>query len=66
MRLALKTTSYAIVHLCVATIVAYSLTGNMAIALSIGIIEPAVQTIIFAMHDWLWEHKPAYATVTSH
>lgn len=56
-RLALKTLSYGILHLTVATGVAYALTGNLAIALSIGLIEPFVQTFVFAIHDWVWEGK---------
>jgi len=59
MRLVYKTISYGAIHLCVATAVAYALTGNLAIALSIGIIEPIVQTGVFALHDWVWEKKPS-------
>ena len=57
MRLMLKTTTYGLMHLCIATAVAYAITGNLAMALSIGIIEPFVQTFAFAGHDWLWEKK---------
>lgn len=60
MRLALKTTSYGITHIAVATGVAYAITGNLAMALGIGLIEPIVQTGIFAFHEYLWERdKPA-------
>ena len=55
MRLILKTTSYGALHFIVATSVAYALTGNLAIALGIGIIEPLVQTIVFAFHERAWE-----------
>jgi uncharacterized membrane protein len=57
MRLFLKTISYGAVHLIVATSVAYALTENLAIALGIGIIEPVIQTGVFALHDYLWESK---------
>ncbi len=56
-RLALKTTSYGITHFFVATAVAYAITGNLAMAVGIGLIEPLVQTVVFAVHDWLWERK---------
>lgn len=66
MRLVLKTTSYGITHIIVATAVAYAITGNLAMALGIGLIEPIVQTGVFALHDYLWErnkqskNEPAY------
>lgn len=66
MRLVLKTTSYGITHVVVATAVAYAITGNIAMALGIGLIEPIVQTGVFALHDYLWErnknpiNEPAY------
>lgn len=58
MRLALKTLSYASLHVCVASSVAFILTGNWRAALGIGLLEPLVQTFVFPMHDWLWERKP--------
>ncbi|GAB5467884.1 MAG: hypothetical protein Kilf2KO_09140 [Rhodospirillales bacterium] len=65
-----KTASYAVMHLCVAVAVAYALTGNLVIALSIGLIEPAVQTIFFALHERVWDRKaktapPAPLAVTA-
>jgi uncharacterized membrane protein len=57
MRLLAKTTSYGFLHMIVAISVAYALTGNMIIALSIGLIEPFVQTIVFSMHEWAWERS---------
>ena len=55
MRLALKTGSYGIVHIAVATGVAYALTGDLAVALGIGLLEPIVQTAVFAIHERIWE-----------
>lgn len=57
MRLLYKTLSYAVVHVAVATTVAYVLTGNWLIAAGIGLIEPVVQTLVFPLHEWLWERK---------
>jgi len=50
----LKTMTYGIMHLTVAFLVAYALTGSVAIALSIGLIEPFVQTIFYNIHENLW------------
>lgn len=57
MRLAAKTFTYAILHVGVATAVAYALTGNLMVALGIGLIEPIVQTGVFALHEHVWERK---------
>ena len=56
-KLLLKTISYGITHLCVATAVAYVITGDIRMSLGIGLIEPIIQTGIFAIHDYLWEQK---------
>ena len=56
-RLVIKTFTYGVMHLFVSTSVSYLITEDIIISLSIGIIEPAVQTLMFAAHDYLWEHK---------
>lgn len=50
-----KTATYSVMHLTVAVTVAYALTGNLAIALGIGLIEPAVQTIAYTVHERAWD-----------
>lgn len=57
MRILAKTASYGVIHLIVATAVAYAITGNMAMALGIGMIEPIIQTGVFALHEKVWERK---------
>lgn len=57
MRLLTKTASYGLTHIVVATGVAYALTGNLAAALGIGLLEPIIQTGVFTVHEWLWEGK---------
>jgi len=58
-RPALKTFSYALMHLVVAMGVAFALTGSWAAALAIGLIEPAVQTIAYALHERAWAKADA-------
>ena len=65
MKLAMKTASYGIVHVTVATAVAYLLTGDIAVAVGIGLIEPIVQTGVFALHESLWERFPSSNAVTT-
>lgn len=49
-----KTLTYCLMHLTVAVAVAYALTRDWAIALSIGLIEPMVQTVCFFFHERAW------------
>jgi uncharacterized membrane protein len=53
-RPALKTLTYALMHLLVAMSVAFVLTGSWAAALAIGLIEPAVQTVAYTLHERAW------------
>lgn len=57
MRLAAKTASYGVVHICVAISVAYALTGELMLAVGIGLLEPIVQMAVFPLHDWVWERR---------
>ena len=58
MRLMMKTATYGIMHMVIAFSVAYALTGNWQLALSISLVEPFVQTFAFIVHETLWEKKP--------
>ncbi len=57
MRRIAKTSTYCILHIVVATLVAYALSGNWKVALGIGLIEPLVQTCVFYMHESAWESR---------
>lgn len=50
-----KTITYSMLHVTVAVTVAYVLSGSLAIALSIGLIEPMVQTCTFYFHERSWK-----------
>ncbi len=54
MRLALKTGSYSLMHLTVAIAVTYAITQNWRASLAVGLIEPAVQTVAYLIHDRIW------------
>ncbi len=54
-----KTATYCLMHFTVAIIVAYALTSDWRIALSVGIIEPLVQTVFFNMHERGWNKARA-------
>ena len=50
----IKTATYGAMHLIVAVAVAFALTGDQAIALGIGLLEPLVQTVFYNLHERAW------------
>lgn len=57
----LKTLSFAALHFGVAFTVAYALTGSVAVAAGIGLIEPVANTVAFYFHERAWqrvEYRP--------
>lgn len=58
MRSLVKTLTYSLTHLTVAVSVAYALTADWRIALGIGLVEPAVQTVAYAIHERVWTRIP--------
>lgn len=51
MRTAVKTGTYGVMHFLVAVAVAFALTGDWRVALAVGMVEPIVQTVAYALHD---------------
>ncbi|MGE0108200.1 MAG: DUF2061 domain-containing protein [Bdellovibrionales bacterium] len=49
-----KTISYAFMHMSLAILVAYALSGRWEVASAIGLIEPCVQTVAFFFHEQAW------------
>lgn len=56
---AMKTLTYGVMHFTVAVAVALALTHNWKVALTIGLVEPLVQTVFFAVHDRIWTRLEA-------
>ncbi|WOE33140.1 MULTISPECIES: DUF2061 domain-containing protein [unclassified Acinetobacter] len=52
-----KTFSYYIMHISVAMIVAYLVTGSWIIAATLSLLEPTVQAVAFFIHERIWERK---------
>ena len=46
-------------HFVVAVLVAYAITQNWRVALTVGVIEPLVQMVFFALHDRVWTAREA-------
>ncbi|ENU22510.1 hypothetical protein F993_02964 [Acinetobacter proteolyticus] len=51
-----KTLSYYIMHISVAMIVAYLITGNWLMAATLSLIEPTVQAFAFFFHEKVWNY----------
>lgn len=51
----MKTGSYYIVHICVAALVAYAVTGNLWASLTLSLLEPTVQAVAFFFHEKAWQ-----------
>ena len=50
-----KTGSYYLMHITVAALVAYAVTGNLWMALTLSLVEPTVQAVAFFFHEKAWE-----------
>lgn len=56
-RTLLKTISYYCVHITVAVAVAYAVTGDIWIAMTLSLLEPTVQMLFFFVHEKLWDYQ---------
>jgi uncharacterized membrane protein len=52
-----KTISFAIVHFSVAFTITYIMTGSLVIGGALALIEPAVNTVAFYIHEKLWSQS---------
>ena len=50
-----KTASYYVVHISVAAMVAYAVTGDVLMSLTLSLLEPTVQAVAFFFHEKGWE-----------
>lgn len=50
----IKTMTFALVHMTVAFTVVYLMTGNMLAGGAVALVEPACNTVAYAMHERLW------------
>ena len=52
-----KTGSYYVMHITVAALVGYAITGNLWMALTLSQVEPTVQACAFFLHEKAWERR---------
>jgi len=56
-----KTLSFAAVHFTVAFSVGYFMTGSVLVGGTIALVEPAVNTVAFYLHEQVWNRKQKLA-----
>ncbi|MDR2128381.1 MAG: DUF2061 domain-containing protein [Burkholderiaceae bacterium] len=54
-----KTASYYVMHIVVAALVAYAVTGQLWMALTLSLLEPTVQALAFFVHEKFWQRARA-------
>jgi uncharacterized membrane protein len=62
----LKTMSYGTMHMTIAILVAYALSGSWHVALAIGLVEPCIQTCAFFFHEKAWHRAEAKNKASDH
>jgi uncharacterized membrane protein len=56
MRALKKAVGFSLVHFAVGLAVAYALTGQMAVALSVALVEPSINAVLLFAHA-RWEER---------
>jgi uncharacterized membrane protein len=54
-----KTLSFAVVHFTIAFSVGYAFTGSVLAGGAVAVIEPALNTVAFFLHEKFWQHRSA-------
>jgi uncharacterized membrane protein len=52
-----KTMSFAAVHFTVAFTVAYLMTGSVLVGGAIALVEPAINTVAYHIHEMVWQRR---------
>jgi uncharacterized membrane protein len=60
-----KTGTFAVVHFTVAFSVAYLLTGSMAIAGALALLEPLANTVAYLLHERAWARFTAHSAASA-
>jgi len=55
-----KTATFAVIHFGVAFSVGYALTGSILVGSALALIEPAINTVAFHLHELWWKKFEAH------
>lgn len=54
-----KTGTYYVTHITVAALVAYAVTGDVAASVTLSLLEPTVQAVVYFFHERIWNSAGA-------
>lgn len=57
----MKTGSFAVLHFSVGFGVAYLISGSLPVAFGVALVEPAVNTVVFFLHERAWKRRETEA-----
>ena len=58
-----KTASYYVTHITVAATVAYAVTGDWLASVTLSLLEPTVQAVVYFFHERAWQKAEKSAAV---
>ena len=61
-----KTFTFAVMHFTVAFGVAYALTGDIVVGGAVALVEPAVNTVAYHLHERVWKRIRSRAAKGGH
>lgn len=61
-----KTMSFAVVHFTVAFTVGYLMSGSVLVGGAIALVEPAVNTVAYHVHELAWKRLHRAEAYTNH
>lgn len=56
-----KTASFAVLHFITAFSVAWAMTGSMLIGGAVALVEPAINTVVYFLHEKFWQRRTGAA-----
>lgn len=57
-----KTASFAVLHFITAFSVAWAMTGSMLIGGAVALVEPAINTVVYFVHEKFWQRRSAHTS----
>lgn len=58
-----KTASFAVLHFCTAFTVAWAMTGSVLIGGAVALVEPAINTVVYFLHEKFWQRRAGAAPI---
>lgn len=54
-----KTASFAVLHFMTAFAVAWAMTGSALVGGAVAVVEPAINTCVYFVHEKIWQKRSA-------